>query len=183
MTSLVETPVPAIIAGVVAVAILAVAFFQTGRGVFLVAIGGAVLLTLAAVGVEYVVVTDREEVEAALYGLDDAILANDKNAVIGYLSPSAVGTRNRANDAFARFEVTRATITDLEITVNNLTSPPSAKAEFRGLIGVHDRQGMLSTDMYPVRFTINYRKEQGRWLITGHTESGNERGDQTQRFD
>jgi hypothetical protein len=183
MTSLVETPVPAIIAGVVAVAILAVAFFQTGRGLFLVAIGGAVLLTLVAVGVEYVVVTDREEVEAALYGLADAMVANNKDAAVACLSPSARQTRSRADWAFARFKVTRATISDLEITVNKLTSPPSAKAEFLGLIGVHDRQGEFSTDLHPIRFTVEYRKEHGRWLITGHAENGAETGDQTQRYD
>ena len=169
MTWLIESPMPYLILGIIAVAILAIAFFNTGRAVFLLALGGAVLLTVAGVFIERAIVTEREEVESALYAMADAMEANDCNAALALLSPSNVHTRQRAQWAFSRFEVKKANISNLEIVVNKLTSPPSAKATFKGFIQVHDKKGDFSGSQL-INFTIDYRKENGRWLLTGHKE-------------
>ncbi|MBN1589661.1 MAG: hypothetical protein JW888_09110 [Pirellulales bacterium] len=170
MVTLVESPVPILFAGIVAVAILGIVFFNTGRAVFLLAMAGAVALTLAGLGIEYLVVTDREEVETALDALANAMEANDCDAAVACLSPSATETRARARWAFARFRVDEANVSDLKIEVNNLTSPPSAEARFKGLIKVHDRKGEAPYGSALFDFTLDYRKEGDRWLVTGHTE-------------
>ncbi|HLA86089.1 MAG TPA: hypothetical protein VJL29_14980 [Thermoguttaceae bacterium] len=168
MTLLLESPIPVLFVGVVIVAILGVVFFQTGRAVALLAAGGVVLITLLGLGVEHYVVTEREAVETALYDLADAMEANDKNAAIACLSSSAGETRARAEWAFSRFHVLRANVSNLEIDVNELTSPPSAEARFDGFVQVRDRQGNMqgAENFY---FVLSYRKEGGRWLVTSHT--------------
>jgi len=128
------------------------------------------LLTLLGLGIEYRVVTDREQVEAALYGLADAMEANDKDAALAYLSPSAIETRRRAHEAFALYTIEEAKVSHLKIEVNDLTSPPSAKARFKGLIRGRDRKGQIPYRSAVIDLTIDYRKEGDRWLITGHQE-------------
>jgi len=169
MTTLIETPIPVLLIGAIAVAILAIVFFNTGRAKFLLAIGVVVAITLLGLGVEYFIVTEREAVETALFGLADAMEANDKNAAVAYLSPSAAETRRQAEWAFTRFEVVHANVSDLEIEVNNLTSPPSAQARFQGFIQVKDRKGELPYGSQLFDFVLDYRKENGRWLLTKHT--------------
>ncbi len=171
MTTLIENPVPILFTGIVTVAILAVLFFNTQRGVFLLAIGGVVLLTLLGLGVEHLIVTDREQVEAALYGLADAMEANDAKAVLNHLSPSVnPQTRSRADEALARYTIKETAVSNLRIDVNNLTSPPSARARFRGRIRASDRKGELPYESALLDITIDYHKEGDRWLITGHQE-------------
>ncbi|MBN2218168.1 MAG: nuclear transport factor 2 family protein [Pirellulales bacterium] len=169
MTILFESPIPVLFAGIVAAAVLAIVFFNTGRVVFLAAIAAVVALTLLGVAVEHFVVTEREAVEMALDGLAAAMEANDKDAAIAFLSPSATATRARAEWAFAMFEIQQANVSNLEIEINNLTSPPSATARFHGFIQVRDRRGDLrgGENFY---FTLNYRKEGGRWLLVSHKE-------------
>ena len=183
MITLVESPIPVLLAGLIAVAILAVLFFNTGRGLFLAIIAGVVVLVLAGLAVERFVVTEREEVETALYGLAGAMEANDKNAAVALLSPSAAETRARAEWAFARFEIKQANISNLEIEINNLTSPPSATAQFDGFIQVHDRKETIPYNAQNFYFTVHFEKEDDRWLITGHEERiGGIRGRSTKEY-
>ncbi|HBO45584.1 MAG TPA: hypothetical protein DD670_16975 [Planctomycetaceae bacterium] len=172
MVALLESPMPVLFAGVIAVAILAVAFVNTQRAVFLLAIVGAVLLTLLGLAIEHLVVTPREEVEAELDALAAAMVANDAPAVLGHMSPSVDSrTRARAEWALARFTIQEAKVSNLTIEVNDLTSPPSAKARFKGFIRVADTQGLIPGGQALLNFTVDYRREGDRWLIVGHTES------------
>jgi hypothetical protein len=170
VTTLIESPVPVLLAGIVAAAILAILFFNSGRGRYLLFIGGVVLLTIAGLAIEHFVVTEREEVESSLYGLADAMEANNKNAAVGFISPSAAAIKTQADLAFARFEVLQASISNLEITINDLTSPPSAEARFNSLIRVRDRKGEMPYGGEPFYFIVKFRKESDRWLITDHKE-------------
>ena len=172
MVGLVESPLPVLFAGVIAVAILAVAFINTQRGVFLLAIGGVVLLTGLGLALEWLVVTPREEVEAELDALAAAIATNDADAVRGHLSPEADRrTRSRAEWALANYTFEEAKVSRLEIEINELTSPPSAKARFTGRIRASDRGGLISGGTGMMDFTVDYRREGNRWLILRHTES------------
>ncbi|NLE37908.1 MAG: hypothetical protein GX621_07775 [Pirellulaceae bacterium] len=121
--------------------------------------------------------TPREQVEAELDALAAAIAANDADAVRGHLSPAADRrTRDRAEWALANFTFSEAKVSRLEIEVNELTSPPSAKARFTGRIRASDRSGLIS-DAPGVRdFTVDFRREGDRWLIVSHTESATNLG-------
>lgn len=170
MTALLETPLPIIIFGVIAEAILGAALVSTRRGVLLAAMGVVLLIVLAGLGLEYWVVTDRERVEATLDGVVAALESNDVNEVLQYVAPDAVFTRARAHLAMAMIEITDAKIHSLQITINELTSPPTAEANFNGVIYYNDRTGVNPYQYYSSPFGVELRKEGDRWLITNHVE-------------
>jgi len=177
MTMLVENPVLALAIAIIAAAVFGGLFISTRRGVFLVGVGAAVLVALVGVAVERLVVTERERVEmtldqlAAALAWDTPDLDAKTARVMEFLSPSAVKTRARAEWALSRFTVTGASVRNLEITMNDLTSPPSAECKFDGLITIADRQGYIPGRAYPVHFTAKLRKEGDRWLVAEHTDA------------
>ena len=170
MTTLIESPWPAIFFGIIALAILAVILVQTRRGVVLLAMIGVLALTLAGVGLEWLVVTERERVEDTLYGAAAAIEANDLDRLMPYISPSAPYTPRRARTVMRQYKFTEARINNVQIEINELTSPPSAKAEMIGIFSVIDTLNELPYTSGRIGLTIELRLENGRWLITGHRE-------------
>ena len=174
MTTLLENPIPILLVGILVEAVLGVIFMNNRRGIVLLPMAGVLVFVLLGVLLEWVVVTEREEVEATLDGLAAAIEANDLERALSYVSPkvaSAEKTRRRARWAMNRFEVREAKIRNLEIKINRLTSPPSAKATFNGILSLTDRKGEYPYNTHPIGFTVEFRKEGDRWLLTKHTES------------
>ena len=172
MTVLVEDPMPIIFIGIVVEAILAACLIGTRRGVLLWPMAGVLVLVLLGVVVERIVVTEVERVEATLDGLAAALEANDWDRAQQYLSRSAVQSRHRAQWALGRIEVLKTKIRNLEITINDLTSPPTAKAKFTGTISYNDRKGEWPYHNYFSTFILELRLEGDRWMITGHSEDG-----------
>ncbi|MBN2023247.1 MAG: hypothetical protein JW809_10700 [Pirellulales bacterium] len=173
---LLESPIPILFAGLVAIVALGAAFLGSRRVVFLAGIGAALAVVLLGVLVERLVVTEREEVENTLQDLAEALSADNADLdakiarVLGFLAPSAVQTRAHAEWALQRYTVKTATVTNLKVTINHLTSPPSAECEFKGLITVADRTGLIPERPHPVHFTAKFRRHGDRWLLMEHTE-------------
>ena len=69
-----------------------------------------------------------------------------------------------------RIEVQSARIYRLEININRLTSPMTAKAAFFGHISYRDRQGEIPYNNYNSRFVVDLRKQGDVWVVTGHVE-------------
>ena len=177
MTVLLENPLPVILAGIVVVAILGVVLIQTGRGVVLGVMGGVVLLVAALVGLEWLVETERERVEAAIDAGCAALEANDPEAVLACLAPQAEITENTVRWALQRVEIVRVKVTHLEIgQINELTSPPSVKVHLSARIEFHDRQGEVPYQHYPLELDLTLRRYDGRWLVAGHTWKDDPRG-------
>ena len=173
MTVLVEDPMPIIFIGIVVEAILAACLIGTRRGVLLAPMAGVLVLVLLGVVVERIVVTEVERVEAVLDGVAAALKANDLDRVQQYLSRSAVQSRHRAQWALGRVEILKAKISNLEITVNDLTSPPTAKAKFSGMASFNDRKGEWPYHShYCPSIVVELRLEGDRWMITDHSEDG-----------
>jgi ketosteroid isomerase-like protein len=170
MTTLLEDPLPIIFFGVIAEAILGAALVSTRRGVLLAAMAGVLVIVLAGLGLERWVVTQRERVETTLDGVVAALESNDVNEVLQYVAPDAVYTRGRAYFAMSLIEITDAKIHSLQITINELTSPPTAEASFNGVVYYRDRTGQIPYEYYSSPFTVEFRKEGDRWLITNHVE-------------
>jgi len=170
MAFIFENPWWIICFGIVLEAVLGVLLFRTGRGLLLWIMLGVLALTLLGVLVERLVVTERERVEMTLDGITAALEANDLNRVLSYVSPDATQTRGRAAWAMRRIEVQSARIYNLEITINRLTSPPTAKAVFVGHIGYRDRQGEIPYNNYGSRFAVDLCKQGNVWVVTGHVE-------------
>jgi len=168
---LLENPIPVIFVGIVVEAVLASIFANTGRNVMLLAMVGVFLLVLAGVVLERVVVTEKEVVEATLDGVVDALEDNDLDRLLSeYVSPSAAHTRLRAETALAIVEITRAKVHNLEVTINHLTSPPTAEARFDGIVWFRGRQPGIHPDRYAAKFVAELQWEGDRWMITDHLE-------------
>lgn len=170
MPNLLEDPLPYLFIGVAVEAVLAVLLVKTGRGAFLVAILAVLGVVAAGIAVERFVVTEREQVENALDDLAAALEANDIDGVLSLISPQAANSRSRARWALERIEVQSAKVRNLEVSVNRLTSPPTAKARFYGVILFEDRLGQIPYQTYAADFSVEFRREADRWVITGHVE-------------
>jgi hypothetical protein len=178
MTILIENPLWIIFFGIIIEAILGIILFRSGRGVLLWVMIGVLAITLVGVVVERIVVTERERVEMTIDGITSALEANDLNRVLGYVSAEAMQTRQRVDWALSRIEVQSARVYSLEISVNQLTSPPTAKATFLGHLNYRDRQGEIPYNNYGSKFSVDFRKEGELWVVTGHVEEhdGNGKG-------
>jgi len=166
MAIFVESPWPFLLIGIAAEAILAILLVQTGRGKFLVAMIGVGALTLLALLVERLIVTDREAVENTLDAAVAAVEANDINRVLAFTAPTAQKPRADAQWILSRFEVQMARITGLDITVNRLTSPRTAKAKFLAIGHGRDRQGQMPYTSFSQHVVVELRLYGDRWLVT-----------------
>jgi hypothetical protein len=116
-------------------------------------------------------VTQREAVEMTIDELADALEANDLQRTLACISPTATHTRSRAEWGLGRFRVDKTKITHLKITINELTSPPTATAAFKGFLTVaSDKRGDIPPGTYGIAFTAGFEKVGDRWLIAEHTE-------------
>jgi hypothetical protein len=172
MTALVENPYLILIGGLLLVALFVVLLVQSGRGGFLYAALGSAALCLALLLVERLVVTEREQVEAALDGLAAALETNEVPKVLEFLAPDAPRIRSEAEARLPGVEIQHANVGgDLRITINELASPPSATATFTGRIHGKDRSGVFPYENYVRRFTVQLRQQNGRWLLYDYQEA------------
>jgi hypothetical protein len=170
MTILLENPLPILFFGILVETILAACLVHTRRGILIVPMIGVLLVVAGGVLLERLVVTERERIEATLDGAVDALNHNDLARVLEYLSSQANYTRERATYALGRIEFTSVSIHSVEITINQLTDPPTAEARFNGVAYFHDRQGQSPYEHYAARFIVQLELENDRWMITDHIE-------------
>jgi len=168
MTTLLENPMPIIFAGIAVETILGVALVRTGRGVVLVVMVGVLAVVLGGVGLEALVVTEREQVEATLEGGAAAFVANDLDRVLAFVAPEAGPTRRAAQGLIRGIEFEEIRITNLEVNVVRTTSPPTARAELIARVTARDRRGDLGLLTRPVNVEIRLRQAGDRWLVIGH---------------
>jgi hypothetical protein len=170
MYYLIEDPTMFIFLGILIEAVLGIVLFRTGRGVLLWIMLGVLFVCLTGIIGQRFIITERKRVIQTLDGIVSALENNDVDRVLSYLEPEAAHSRERARWALGRVEVTSASYRKLEININMLTSPPTAKVTFFGLIGYKDRKGEIPYNNYASNFTINLRKHGDRWLVEEHTE-------------
>ena len=163
-----ESPWPILLIGIAVEAVLAVMLLRTGQGRLLWAMLGVGAVVLVGLVVERLVVTDREAVENTLDACVAAVKANDINRLSECISPTAPQVRAEARFVLGRVEVQKAAITDLEITINRLTSPPTAKAKFRAIGAGRDRKGEFPYQGFAEFITVELRLEGDRWLVSGY---------------
>jgi ketosteroid isomerase-like protein len=160
---LTEDPWPTIWTGLAVEILLLVAFFQTRRGLVLLGMSTVLLATGGLVLVERSIVTERERVEMVLAGLADALPTDDHAAIMAHLTPAA---QSKAARPLAIFKITKANVgNDLEITINELTSPPSARATFTGRLDIESRRGGEYKQPVVRRFTLVFVRDGDRWLL------------------
>jgi len=164
-----ENPMGLIFVGIAIEAILGVILYMTGRGIYLIAMIGVLLVVFVGVGLEWVIVTERERVEASIEEIRAAMEANDVERVIESISPSNRKTRSDARWAMGEVTFSRVKITDREIgKINELTSPPTATARLTILVSGKDRQGLLTHTTYAAKLDVTFQLENDRWVVIEH---------------
>jgi hypothetical protein len=171
MDAFLESPWPALGLGALALALLGVAWHNTRDRRLLQAMLGVIAVMLLLLLIQWLVVTDREAVAHALEETAQALESNDLNRVLAHLAPEGDRIRADAQRYLPHVEISDANIGgDLEVTVNRLTSPPSARATFTGRItGVNRIPGeTIPYDNFVKKFTLKLREGDSGWLITDY---------------
>ncbi len=165
-----ESPVLWIFFGIVAALVGGIVFVNTRR---VNALATTALLVLAVVGggllLEHWVVTEYEAIEMMLDDLADDIEANDLEGVLEHVSPQATKTRGLARVNMGLVEIEHAKATDLEVDINELTTPPTARVQFTGIIrGKLKSSSVVSEQPFLERVKFEARLEKGEdgWCFT-----------------
>ena len=167
MTMFFENWIPLVTAGSLLLAVSGPLAKQTQKRAAYIASGVAVLLIVLGIALDKFVETDREAIESALLGAIEQLEANDLEATLAYISEEAEATRVLTRFGAENYHVDFATVRDLEIAVNLLTSPPTATVSFRGI-----GSGKAIAGEFPgigggvqLDIVVPYRKEGDRWMI------------------
>ena len=170
MSWLTEDPTMVLITAAVFAVGFLIAFLKTGRGLYLLWLGGVALLAMALVLVERYVVTDREQIEDTLFGAAAAIEANDFDAAFAYLAPEVELLHGDIRRRLQTVNVEEATIADLTIDFSPLELPPKAMARFLGILKF-EASG-IPYDRVLRRLTVKLVKQGDRWLIESYELHG-----------
>jgi hypothetical protein len=170
LEALVENPVlVGVIGGVLAT--LALVVFLARRTVpSLLALIGAVLLTLVGLVVERLVETERELIERSVREVLAAVEANDLAGVLAAIDPAATRVRNDAAALMPLINVEKArSLSAIEATVDSATIPPTATSRFRAFLqGIHARSGM-QVGYFNQQVDVHWVRRGDRWLIEDYT--------------
>ncbi len=170
MEYFVESPVPALVFGIVGEVVLAFFLVRTGLGKILYAMAAVLAIAGGMFLLQWAVVTERERVIQTMDAIVVAVEANNLDQTLSYLAPEAAETQRRVRWAMNRFEFTKARFANVEIQFDSPKDPKKAEARFGGMLQFRDRAGESPYGAYSTPFTAQFRKENGRWLVTGHSE-------------
>ena len=166
MTRFLEDPLPAILIGLGMLSLVAVVYLQTRSRAAFAAMVAILLLTILAVIAEQLILTEKEKVEATIYGIAAAAEADDMPGVLAYLAPGASRIRRLVTRYMPDGEVDRARVLgSLKIEIDETTVPASARAYFNGFIsGKWGRDQLQGAQRADVETFLEQSGE--TWLIT-----------------
>ena len=145
MVIFLESPWPILFIGIAVEAVLAFPLVRTGRGKFSGRHARRGGLGRCRAGRRAVGRHRSESGRADARRRRRGGRKNDLNGLLDCISPSAEEPRDYARWVLGRVEVEEAHISDLEITVNRLTSPPTAEAKFLAVGKGRDRKMSFPT--------------------------------------
>lgn len=170
MTWLMESPLPAIVFGGLTTAILGSGWLRTGKQWLLYLMIAAILLTVGAVVLERVVMTDREQVTATLHEIADLVERNEIDAALEYAHSGSPAARRAAAAELPRYEFHEVSIRrNLEVEVFPEQIPPKAIAEFNVLVVAGTRDHMVPESRVLRFVKVTFLKEDtGEWRVSDY---------------
>jgi len=165
MPNLFEDALAIISLGVAAEIILAILLVWSGRGVLLWVMGGVLAITLGLLGLERLVVTERETLAATIDEGRTAVEANNLEASLRFVAPQAQEVRAAVRDYLWRFTFRDVKISGLEIVIDHDAKPLTAKVKAVVQAGFRDRKGELTLDRYVTSVNLEFEKQGDRWVV------------------
>lgn len=158
---------PWAIGGFVVAAIALLLWSQAGQKAFLVAMAASLVVGVGCLLADWLVVTDREEVELLFPRLARAAEAGDAATILDALDPTLGDVRAEAERALREFHPEEVRITRLDVAVTGPTTDRRARAAML----IHTRgDGRAAGTAGPVAalidLTVDLRREGNRFLIT-----------------
>ena len=171
MTWITEEPLPILFVGVLIEGFLLIALLQTARRALLYLMIVTGILFGGLLLVEFVVVTDAEEVEMMLDTMAADLERDDLPALLAHISDTAPELQQMARTRLKQVVVSRAAIKgNLQITVRRQKNRSWAIAKFNVVIIASDRTGTVEGYRYARYLVVRLRKQGGRWRMTGFEE-------------
>lgn len=174
MSFILESPLPALFLGLVAVIVGLLGLMQTGARSFVALIGGGLALALGLLLLEHFVKTDREQVQHVFYDVATALKTNHFPDVAHYIAPEATEMASVAQSQLSLVEVTDAAVTSgIDVKLTEEQGAKKAEATFVGRIVISNAKGDLiefSKQPYVRKFTVSLRKEGKAWLMTDYQD-------------
>jgi len=169
MTWLYENPLRIVLIGGLLTTIFAASWVRTGQARLLYAAIAVLVLTAAALVVERLVLTDREQVDITLHEIARLVEANDIEATLKYASTRLTAVRAQAAAELPQYRFREVSIkNNLTIKVFPKHIPPKAVAEFNVGVLLTSKDGLFSD--FPVqRFVeVTLYQEEGHWRVGGY---------------
>ncbi len=165
MSWLFENPTLVLTVGGIAAAVVLIAFFQSGRGIWLVWLAAVLVVVAALWGLERIVVTDREQIENTFYTAAASLEAGDTEAVLEHVAPNATSLRSEIASRMRSTRFEEARITDLAIEFSD-PQRTAAQARASGRLSIQSTGGLHLQPFGRVRFALV--KDGDRWLFTAY---------------
>ena len=123
------------------------------------------LIVLGIFTIDWLIVTDAEQVARTLHDLARAIEQNDPEAVVGLISADSPELQREARLRMAQVVVQRATVKrNLEVQTGRARGGPVAEARFNGVIVLSDKSGMVTNQTIAL---FRGQPAQGRRSVAG----------------
>jgi len=171
MTWFVESPWPSVMLGIGLEAVLAFFLVRSGRAIVIAAMVGVLALTAGLVVLERIIVTETEQVEDTLDEIARALESNNSTGVLAVFSSNSP-RRGEVQSAMSRVRVSEAKIGgDLEVRLNQLTNPPSAKAYFTGRVQLKGTRETIPYEHVVRKLKVTFHKEGDRYRIFDYEDA------------
>lgn len=169
MTTLLESPFPALVGGVLLTVMLAAGWLKTGRRslVFL-----AVLVALLAGGlvvVERMVVTDRELLEQTLHEIARDVERGRIETILEHFHPEAEEAKREAAAELPSYRIQSIRIKrGIEIELRPKHDPPEAQVDFNVVVTGSDAGGVIGERQVPRFVSVRFWKDGDRWRVRSY---------------
>lgn len=155
-----------VILGIITVVILGFGWVKTGRKEVLIALVAVALLCGGLLGLQRIIVTEAEKVEATLRQIAGDVERNDVKALVEHVDTRAPQIRAQVESEFPKYRFTKVDITTIrEIKVDLKHIPPEAIVEFNVIVAGTDAEGLLDGQSIPRYVIVTFHKENGRWRV------------------
>jgi hypothetical protein len=171
MTWIVEDAWTILAFGAAVQAILAVILVQSGRRALLFVMAAVLLVTVALLFIEWLVVTDGEQIESVLNDAAAALESDDLAELVLHIatSPEGMALRRELESRLDRIQVTVARIASKpQITINEYVTPRSATATFMGRLAGNDRTSSAEVVQHVGRYSISLVQHGNEWRVSGY---------------